>query len=434
MSGAVEGAVMAYRGAMYPLRPTVEQEQHLTETAGVCRLIWNLALEQRREHWRNFSQQTGKNLNYAAQSRELTQLRAQVDFIRDVSQTAQEYALKDLDAAYQQAFKGLARFPDFRSKDRHETFTVKGRDVSVQRINRRWGKIRLPKMGWVKMRMPRTLDGKVAEATVAKTIHGWRVSVMYKTAAATPQATGIVGIDRGVTVPLMLSDGQRYVLPAGLSTIERKARDAQRCADRGKRGSVRNAAARRRVALLRAQQARVRKHWAHETTTAIARSYGTVVIEDLETARMTRSARGTMDSPGVNVAQKAGLNRAILNVGWRQIETFLAYKAYHLIKVDPRYTSQTCSACGVIDKASRKNQAVFICSGCGHRDNADRNAAVNIMRRGSAPTAEGKATSSMKRKPVSGKLSTISGQTEWTLLRQEANAPPHLTDQEGQNR
>ncbi len=101
---------------------------------------------------------------------------------------------------------------------------------------------------------------------------------------------------------------------------------------------------------------------------------------------MTASAAGTVENPGRNVRQKAGLNRSILDQGWGAFKTMLAYKMADrggvLIEVDPAYTSQTCSACGVIDKASRKDQATFICTACGHHANADTNAAINILKRG----------------------------------------------------
>jgi putative transposase len=103
---------------------------------------------------------------------------------------------------------------------------------------------------------------------------------------------------------------------------------------------------------------------------------------------MTGSAKGTMDAPGTYVRQKAGLNRAILDQGWHGFETVLAYKLEerggHLCKVDPRHTSQTCSACGAVDREGRESQASFHCLTCGFRAHADHNAAINILRRNTA--------------------------------------------------
>lgn len=391
---------MIYRGNTYLMHPTSEQSELLVQHANVCRLIWNLALEQRRDHWRLYQSKTGNNLNYVTQSRELTLLRAEVDFIRDVSQNAEERVIKDLDTAYQRAFKGLGGFPDFKRKGLHEAFSLSGRNVSVKRINKRWGSINLPKIGWTKIRMPRNIEGKITEAAVRLTVRGWQVSVSYKAEGGIDDISGAVGIDRGVAVPLMLSDGTSYSLPANLAVNEKRARKAQHDAARGKRGSNRNTKAKRRTALLRAKVARIRKDWAHKSTTQIATQYGTVVIERLRTKDMTKSASGTLEAPGKNVAQKRGLNRAILNVAWGQIEQMLFYKAFKVIKVDPRYTSQTCSDCGVVDSKSRKSQSRFICTSCGHADNADRNAAINILNRASSPVVETRVAASSKREPV----------------------------------
>lgn len=379
---------MKFRGYIYALRPTQEQVETFSQFAGVCRLIWNLALEQRRNHWRQYQSFTGDNLNYVTQARELTKLRAEIDFVREVTQTSQQRVLKALDTAYQRAWKGQGGYPQPKRKGVHDAFSFSGREIKVEKINRRWGRVKLPKIGWVKFRRTRDIEGSIREATVTRTALGWQISIGCLLEGEQPDNGRAVGIDRGVAVPLMLSDGTSYALPEQINVMERKARKAQRIASRRKRGSARHAKAQRRVASLKAKVARIRKHWAHEATTEITRNFGTVVVERLRAKNMTASAAGTIAEPGKNVAQKRGLNRAILNVGWHQIETMLAYKAARLVKVDPAYTSQTCSSCGTIDSSSRKSQAVFSCQHCGYRDNADRNAAVNILNRGNTPGVE----------------------------------------------
>jgi putative transposase len=370
------------------LRPSQEQADRFGQFAGVCRLVWNLALEQRRNHWRQYQSFTGNNLNYVTQARELTKLRAEVDFIRAVHTTPVQRTLKDLDEAYRRAWKGLGGYPQPKRKGVNDAFSFAGREIKVEKINRRWGRVKLPKIGWVKFRRTRDMKGSIREAAITRTALGWQISIGCLLDGNQPDNGRSIGIDRGVAVPLMLSDGSAYTLPDNLAVFERKARKAQRVASRRKRGSVRQAKAQRRVAKLKAKVARIRKHWAHECTTAITRNYSTVVVERLRTKNMTASAAGTIAAPGKNVAQKRGLNRVILNVGWHQIETMLAYKAARLVKVDPAYTSQTCSSCGTVDSKSRESQAVFCCQHCGHRDNADRNAAVNILNRGNTPGVE----------------------------------------------
>ncbi|MFA1625361.1 zinc ribbon domain-containing protein [Rhizobium mongolense] len=122
----------------------------------------------------------------------------------------------------------------------------------------------------------------------------------------------------------------------------------------------------------------------------MARRFATAVLEDLEIRNMRVSAKGTAEEPGKNVAQKAGLNRSILAAAWYRFERLLSYKLAflggNLVKVDPRYTSVTCSECGSRDKGNRENQAKFLCLCCGHADHGDVNAAVNILAAGTRPS------------------------------------------------
>lgn len=354
----------------------------MAQAAGVCRLVWNLALEQRRDHWRRYQVRTGNNLNHTTQCRELTLLRAEVDFVRAVHVTPQQRVLKSLDEAYRRAWAGLGGYPQPKRKGVDEAFSHHGREVAVEKINARWGRVRIPKIGWVRFRRSRDIEGNLREATFSLTPLGWQVSFGCMIDGDTPDHGGAVGIDRGVAVALMLSDGTSYTVPGSLADMDRKVASAQRVVSRRKRGSNRRRKAIQRVARLRAKQARIRKHWAHRATTDIARRHGTVIVERLRTKDMTKRARL------VGVAQKRGLNRAILNVGWHQIETMLAYKAARLVKVNPAHTSQTCASCGTVSKQSRESQSVFACIMCGHRDNADRNAAVVIRNRGNTPGVE----------------------------------------------
>ncbi len=144
----------------------------------------------------------------------------------------------------------------------------------------------------------------------------------------------------------------------------------------------------RRVAKLSAKAARIRRDVQHKAALAIASRFGTVVIETLRVSNMTASGRKTIEAPGNLVRQKAGLNRAILTQSWHGFEMILAYKLEErggmLVRVDPAYTSQTCSACEAIDSESRESQARFNCQACGFMAHADQNAAVNILRRNTA--------------------------------------------------
>src|SRR5215217_5776790 len=113
---------MIARGFRFKLSPTPEQEALFRQFAGVCRLISNLALEQRRDWWRPFERETGQRLNYVAQARQLTDLRAEFGWVAAVSQTCQQQALRDLEKAFVNFFAGRARYPSPRLKGVNDSF------------------------------------------------------------------------------------------------------------------------------------------------------------------------------------------------------------------------------------------------------------------------------------------------------------------------
>jgi len=194
-----------------------------------------------------------------------------------------------------------------------------------------------------------------------------------------PGTGEVVGVDRGVTVSAALSTGELLRCP-GLSPREaRRLRSAQRKAARARRGSNRCRDAKATAARLKAREADRRKDWAEKTSTSLARRFDVIRVEDLEVKKMMRSARGTKDAPGTNVAAKAGLNRSIGKAGWGLLVCRLEDKAPGRVeKVPPAYTSQRCSACGHTAKESRESQAAFRCVACDFACNADVNAARNI--------------------------------------------------------
>jgi putative transposase len=360
-----------------------------SQFAGVCRLIYNLALEQRRDHWRAFKRQTANSISYPSQARELTEMRAEYDWIAAVSQTCQQQALRDLDRAYQNWFKDIAKYPSPRKKGRNDTFRFQGREVQVRKLNDKWSEVRLPKIGWVRFRDTRQLVGKLNNATISLAPNGWHISFALAIEHDAPaNISPAVGVDRGVANTLALSTGERLSVPASLEALERRQRRAQRVLNRRKRGSKRYAKARCRVAALSARRARIRRDWHHRISLDLSKRFGTVVLEDLNIRGMTASAKGTVAAPGRMVRPKAGLNRSILNQGWHIFETLLSYKLNerggHVCKVPTHHTSQTCSKCGAVDRESRENQSTFRCRHCGYQINADHNAALNILRRNTA--------------------------------------------------
>ena len=249
----------------------------------------------------------------------------------------------------------------------------------------------MPKVGWVRFRWSRAVPPGAKSYRVRMDRAGrWHVAFAVIPAPVPAPGNGqVVGIDRGVTVSAALSTGEMLHCP-GLTGRERiRLRRLQRKLARAMRGSNRRGRVRHAIARLRARETDRRKDWAEKASTGIARRFDVIRVEDLQIGNMIRSAKGTRDSPGRNVRQKAGLNRGILRSGWGLLVRRLEQKAPSRVeKVKPHYTSQRCSACGQADRDSRESQAVFRCTACGFACHADVNAAINIAA-GHAVTARG---------------------------------------------
>lgn len=380
----------------YRLNPTPKQAQQMAQIAGSCRFVYNLALEQRSEWYR-----PGRKFNYASQCREVTVLRAEVDWLKAAPVHALQQALKDLDRAYQNWWSGRARAPTPRKKGLNDTFRFPDPgSIRIERTGTSSGRIKLPKLGWVSLRGWYAIPGEVCNATVSRRAGQWHVSVQWQREVVEPVASVLpsVGINRGIATFAALSDGTNVAPVNHGKKALRALRKAQRTLSRKKRGSSNRRKAIRRVAKIQMRVANARKDFLHKTTTTIAKNHGTVVLEALKVRSMSASAKGTATEPGRKVRQKAGLNRAILDQGWGMFSRFLAYKLAdrggRLIEVPAAYTSQTCAECGLVDAVSRQDQFRFVCTDCGHAANADTNAAINILRR---------ADSSLK--PAEGPLS-----------------------------
>ncbi|GAA2431763.1 hypothetical protein GCM10010191_52020 [Actinomadura vinacea] len=189
----------------------------------------------------------------------------------------------------------------------------------------------------------------------------------------------VVGVDRGVAVSAALSTGDLLKVPGLTPGEARRLELLARKLGRARRGSGRRARLKAALARLKARERDRRKNWVEQTSTRLAREFDVIGVEDLNTRGMTRSAKGTLQQPGRNVAAKAGLNRGILASGWGLLVERLEHKAPGRVhRIDPAYTSQRCSACGTTDREARESQARFRCRSCGHAGNADVNAARNI--------------------------------------------------------
>lgn len=365
------------------LLPSPGQAAVLARWVGAARFVFNVCLEQRRDWWR-----PGRSFTYATQCREITVLRAEVDWLRDVPVHALQQAAKDLDRAYQNWWSGRARAPTTRKRGVNDSFRLPDpATFALRRLSRRVGEVRLPKLGWVRLRWDRSIPGTIKSLTVARRAGIWTVAAQYEAEVSdpAPSTRPAVGIDRGVNVFAAFSTGAMIApVNAGKRALRALAR-AQRKLARKERGSNNRRKQVLLVARLHLRVANARKDFVHKVSTSVAQNHGTVVLEALEVRNMVRSAAGTVEEPGRNVRAKAGLNRSIMDQGWGMFRAMLGWKLAErggrLIEVPAQNTSRTCAACGCVDAESRDGQR-FRCTTCGHEAHADTNAARVILYRG----------------------------------------------------
>ena len=281
---------------------------------------------------------------------------------------------------------GTHRRPTWRKAGVHEGFRqVAVRPEHVERLNRHWGRVFVPKCGWVRFRWTRQIPDAKSYRVTCDRMGRWHVAFAHKPAMIDGPGTGeTVGVDRGIANSATLSTGEHSHCPTPTDV-----RRAARKLSRAKRGSNGRRRAKRRVAVLQARDADRRKDFVEKLSTDLARRFDVVRMEDLRVKSMTRSAKGTIDTPGCNVAQKAGLNRAILANGWGLLQRRTMDKIGDRLELVPAaYTSIDCSACGNRHREQRESQARFRCRACNFVEHADVNAALNIAR-GHRVTARG---------------------------------------------
>jgi putative transposase len=372
----------------YRLLPTAEQEAVLAEHCRHARYVWNLAVEQQ-QHWQPGRRAPG----YNEQCAQLTAARAEYDWLAAGSQTVQQQALRDFAQAMRNFFGGTHGRPTWRKAGVHEGFRqVAVKPHHVERVNRRFGQVWVPKVGWIRFRRSRPVPEGVESYRITRDRAGrWHIAFAnIPDPIAGPGDGTVVGIDRGVAVSAALSTGELLHAPGLTPGESKRLKVLQQRLARAERGSNRRARTKLATAKLKARERDRRMDWVEKATTDIARRFGTIRIEALDIVAITRSARGTVLQPGKRVAHKRGLNRGIRRSGWGLLAARLQHKACGRVEqISAAYTSQRCSVCGHVAPENRKSHAVFECEACTAGPcNADVNAARNIAA-GRAVTARG---------------------------------------------
>lgn len=378
----------------YRLEPTDRQAQRLRQLCGCARFVWNYALAETL----SILDAGGKIPSYFDLSKMLTDWKKLSDlaFLAEGYTDNLQQKLKDLRGAWKRCFdKSLAaEKPVFKKKS-------KGND-SIRFVNFNkyceldYRRVKLPSaLGWVKFRQSRKVDGVIKNCTISQHAGHWYVSFQVEQIVAEPAhtSTSAVGLDAGIAKLITLSDGTIFQPVNSFKANQDKLARLQRVLARKAKFSANWKKQKAKISRLHSQIANIRRDYLHKATTTISKKHAMIVIEDLKVSNMSKSAAGTKDRPGRNVAAKSGLNRAILDQGWHEMRRQLTYKQAWLggdvLAINPAYTSQKCACCGHTAKVNRQTQTNFVCTACGYSANADINGARNILAAGHAVLACG---------------------------------------------
>jgi len=375
------------------LYPTVDQRRRLVFALDVTRQLFNALLEQRRAAWR----MRGKSVSTKEQYHELTGLRAEDARVRAVYRECEDAVLHRLDLAFAAFFRRLKRgetpgFPRFKGRARWDQLEFPHGDRALK-FNAAQTKVKVPGIGFVSLRKGRSVTAFGRAWLVRKGERWYACFECEREVAPLPQTGNIIGIDRGVHVLAATSEGRLLGNPRFLEQARLLIERLQRAVARKKRGGKNRRKAVRLLARVHEGVKEARRDVLHKTARKLVNGADTIVLEALNLRAMTRSAKGTIESPGQNVRAKAGLNRAILDSSFGLLRQMIVEKAGEaartVVEVDPRYSSQECARCGQIAAESRRERR-YVCVGCGFSVHADVNAALVIRGRAELrPAARG---------------------------------------------
>jgi putative transposase len=343
----------------------VKQRQYFTRACGVSRFAYNWGLAEWKRQYEAGQKPSGQSLKKQFNSIRHVDFPWSGEVLRDA--TSQPFT--NLQSAFGSFFKKKSRFPRFKKKGIHDSFYV-----ANDRFETIGLKIRIPKLGWVRMCEALRFEGKILSAVVSRTANRWFVSISVEIpdCAITFENQEVVGVDLGIKTLATLSNGEKFEAPKPLARSLDRLRRLNRQLSRKQKGSRNRIKARERLAKLHYRISCIRFDALHKLTTSLVQRFGTIVIEDLNVAGMVKNRH---------------LSRAISDLGFGEFRRQLEYKTKaansDLVVADRWYpSSKLCFDCGFVIDILPLSIREWICPSCGSVHDRDENASRNLKHLG----------------------------------------------------
>jgi putative transposase len=349
----------------YRIYPSHAQQTTLWRWLAQCCELYNAALQERRDAWKICR----KSITYKEQQNQLPEIKeCRCEFGLIHSQVLQD-TLKRLDKAFDAFFRRVksgdkAGFPRFRAHSGYDSFTFPQSGFAVES-----GKLKLSKIGKVKIKLHREIEGKIKTRTIRRSSTGkWFACLAVECQAQPkPSSKESIGVDVGLKEFAVLSNGEAIANPKFFRKDEKRLAKAQRKLSAEKKGSPERRKRRKVVAHVHGQIASKRRDFAHQESRKLVNQFAIIVFEKLNIRGMLKNHC---------------LAKSIADAAWSQLVTFTSYKAENpgrrVVQVNSRNTSKLCSGCGeLVDKDLRVR--IHHCRGCGLTLDRDHNAAINIL-------------------------------------------------------
>lgn len=361
------GDIVAEKSYKYRIYPNKKQQELIRKTFGCTRYVYNHYLDKRKTDKTNYT--------YVKCAKDLTQLKKELEWLKEVDSVGLQTSLKDLDVAYKNFFSGRSGYPKFKSrKNRHQSYKTSFTNNNIAFMDKH---IKLPKLGLVKVRDKQVPQGRILNATISQEPDGQFYCSLCCTDVSfeqLPKTNQFVGIDLGLVDFAIFSDGIKIENPRFFEKSEKKLAKLQRELSRKTIGSNRWNKARIKVAKLQKHISNQRKDFLQKLTTLIVKKYDIICIEDLDVKAMKET-------------ELTVRNKRISDVSWSEFRRQLTYKSTwygRTLSVVDRYypSSQICHHCGRIDGKKAETIRFWVCPKCNSKLDRDINAAINILNDG----------------------------------------------------